>query len=149
MSDSSGAAEGSSTPNPSETQEDVDMKMLNARRMVELRKRANINLARKNLEEQRIQREKNRPSDRDILLRALTDRGDEVLSVAERSYPKEMAILIPRLSALIKQGKVTSITGGELLQFLRSIGMRVSVSTTISVEDHGKFVSLADKLKKE
>jgi hypothetical protein len=148
MSDSSETPEGSSSSSPSDS-EDADMKMLNARRMVELRKRASMNLAKKNLEERRIQREKNRPSDREILVKALRDRGDEVLAAAEASYPREMAILIPRLSELIKQGKVATISGGDLLQFLRSIGMRVSVSTTISVEDHGKFVSLADKLKNE
>jgi len=149
MSDASGADEGSSTSSPSSNEEDVDIKILNARRMAELRKRASMNIAKKNLEEQRILKEKNRPSDREILLKALRDRGDEVLAAAESSYPKEMSILIPRLAALIKQGKVSTITGGDLLQFLRSIGMRVSVSTTISVEEHGKFVSLADKLKNE
>ena len=89
------------------------------------------------------------PSDREVLLKALTDRGDEVLAAAESSYPREMSILIPKLAVLIRQGKVTTIPGGELLQFLRSLGMRVSVSTSISVEEHGKFVSLADKLKRE
>ena len=92
---------------------------------------------------------KNQPTDRDVLSKALRDRGDEVLASAESSYPREMRIMIPQLATLVRQGKVTTITGGELLQFLRSIGMRVSVSTTISVEDHGKFVSLADKLKRE
>jgi hypothetical protein len=149
MSDASGAPDRASiSPSPAEG-DDPAMKMLNAKRLLELRKRANMNLARKTLEEQRLEREKNRPTDRDILVKSLRDRGDEVLSIAEGSYPKEMAVLIPRLAALIKQGKVTTITGGDLLQFLRSIGMRVSVSTTISVEDHGKFVSLADKLKNE
>ena len=125
------------------------MKMLNAKRLLEMRKRANANLARRTQEEQRLERVKNKPSDRDLLLKALRDRGDEVLAVAERSYPREMAILIPQLAALLKQGKVSTISGGDLLHFLRSLGMRVSVSTTISVEDHGKFVSLADKLKNQ
>lgn len=105
--------------------------------------------ARKTEAEQRAERLKNQPSDREILLRALRDRGDEVLVAAEAAYPKEMRVMIPQLALLIKQKKITSITGGELLQFFRSIGMRVSVNTSISVEDHGKFVSLADKLKQE
>ena len=126
-----------------------DLKMLNAKRMVELRKRMKSEIAKKSLDEQRAERMKNQPSARDVLSRALRDRGDEVLAAAEAAYPREMKIMIPQLAALIKQGKVTTITGGELLQFFRSIGMRVSVSTTISVEDHGKFVSLADKLRRE
>jgi hypothetical protein len=146
MSDPAEVPEHSSV---AQTDDDPEMKMLNAKRLLEMRKRANMEVARKSLEEQRLEREKNRPTDKDILVRSLRDRGDEVLAIAERSYPREMAIMIPRLASLIRQGKVTTITGGDLLQFLRSIGMRVSVSTTISVEDHGKFVSLADKLKNE
>jgi len=133
----------------SEKSEDIDLKMLNAKRMVELRKRMNSEIARKSLEEQRLERLKNQPTDREILLKALRERGDEVLATAEASYPREMKMMIPQLAALIKQGKVSSISGGELLQFFRSIGMRVSVNTTISIEDHGKFVSIADKLKQQ
>ena len=87
------------------------------------------------------------PTDREILLKSLIERGDEVLRAAEASYPEQMKSLIPALAQIIRQGKVKTITGGELLQFLRSIGLRVSVPTSISVEEHGKFVSLADKLK--
>lgn len=123
--------------------------MLNAKRTLELRKRVKSEIAKKSFEEQRVERLKNQPSDRDILSKALRDSGDEVLAAAEAAYPREMKIMIPQLATLIKQGKISSITGGELLQFFRSIGMRVSVSTTISVEDHGKFVSLADKLRRE
>ncbi len=131
------------------TADDVDLKMLNAKRMLELRRRMNQELAKKTEEERKAERMKNQPSDREILLKALTDRGDEVLVAAEAAYPREMRIMIPQLATLIKQGKISSISGGELLQFFRSIGMRVSVSTSISVEDHGKFVSLAEKLKQE
>ena len=123
--------------------------MLNAKRMLELRKRMNLEIARKNEEQQRLERLKNQPTDREILLKALTDRGDEVLAAAEASYPRETQMMIPQLASLIKQRKIIAISGGELLQFFRSLGMRVSVSTSISVEDHGKFVSLADKLKQE
>lgn len=109
----------------------------------------NLEVARKAEEEKRAERKKNQPSDREVLLKALRDRGDEVLSAAEAAYPREMRLMIPKLAELIRQGKIVTITGGELLQFFRSLGMRVSVSTSISVEDHGKFVSLAEKLKQE
>jgi hypothetical protein len=144
MSDASGEQ-----PADSASAEDANLRMLNAKRMLEIRKRMNLELARKTEAEQRAERLKNQPSDRDVVLKALRDRGDEVLLAAEASYPKEMRLLIPQLALLIKQKKITSISGGELLQFFRSIGMRVSVNTSISVEDHGKFVSLAEKLKQE
>ncbi|MCL5066879.1 MAG: double-stranded DNA-binding protein [Thaumarchaeota archaeon] len=128
---------------PNSKNEDLDMKMLNARRMLELRKR--ISETAKKSEEA-----KQTPptlTDREVLLKSLTDRGDEVLKSAEASYPQQMKSLVSALADLIKQGKVKTITGGELLQFLRSMGLRVSVATSISVQEHGKFVSLADKLK--
>jgi len=133
----------------SERSDDLDLKMLNAKKMLELRKRMNLKIAKKNEMEQQAERIKNQPTDREILLKALIDRGDEVLAAAESSYPREMGMMIPQLALLIKQKKITMNTGGELLQFFRTIGMRVSVNTSISVEDHGKFVSLADKLKQE
>jgi hypothetical protein len=124
--------------------EDASLKMLNAKRMLELRKRASASTAKESLKEEK---KPAAPSDRQVLLKALVDRGDEVLASAESSYPNEMRILIPRLADLIRERKVTTISGGELLQFLRAVGLRVSVSTSISVEEHGKFVSLADKLR--
>src|SRR5579875_508756 len=128
-----------------EEEEDVTLKMLTARRMLELRKRATT--AAKISEGEKLAPKK--PSDREVLLKVLSERGDEVLHAAEASYPSEMALLIPKLADLVRQRKVTTITGGELLQFLRAIGLRVSVQTSISVEDHGKFVSLGEKLKQQ
>jgi DNA-binding TFAR19-related protein (PDSD5 family) len=140
-------------PEPLEDQskstDDTDLKMLKAKRMVELRKRMSLEMAKKAEEEQKAERMRNQPTDREILGKALKERGDEVLAAAESAYPRETRVMIPQLASLIKQGKISSISGGELLQFFRSIGMRVSVSTSISVEDHGKFVSLAEKLKQE
>ncbi len=134
----------SSETSEKQTSEEASLKMLNAKRLLELRKRATIASA-KELEKET--KKPKVPSDREILLKALVERGDEVLVAAESSYPGEMRILIPRLADLVKQGKVTTISGGELLQFLRAVGLRVSVPTSISVEEHGKFVSLADKLR--
>ena len=139
----------SDQPKENQTPDDADLKMLNARKMIEMRRRMNIEAARKAEEEKRAERLKNQPSDREVLVRALWDRGDEVLAAAEAAYPREMRSIIPQLAMLIKQKKVSTISGGELLQLFRSIGMRVSISTSISVEDHGKFVSLAEKLKQE
>jgi DNA-binding TFAR19-related protein (PDSD5 family) len=128
--------------------DDASLKMLNARKMIELRKRASsVEAARKKSEEE-LSKPKP-PTPREILTKALVDRGLEVLQTAEANYPREMAILVPRLADLIKQGKIKTVSGGELLQFLRAIGLRVSVQTSISVEEHGKFVTLAEKLKKE
>lgn len=128
--------------------DDADLRMLTAKRMMELRKRASLQLARKAEEERAAKRPKHQ-SDKELVLGSLVDRGDEVLAAAESSYPSQMALLIPQLARLIRGGKVKTISGGELLQFLRSLGLRVSVNTSISVQEHGRFVSLAEKLKNE
>ncbi len=138
----------SDSPEKATQEEDANLKMLNARRMIELRRRMNSSLAKK-AEAEKTAQEPKKLSDREVLMNALTERGDEVLVSAEASYPSEMKLLIPQLAKLIRQGKVTTISGGELLQFFRSIGMRVSVNTSISVQEHGRFISIADKLKHE
>jgi hypothetical protein len=129
-----------------EDKEDNSLRMLNARKMLELRRRASA----ASNKESKVQNKAPRPpSDREVLVKALVNRGEEVLLSAESSYPNEMRVLIPKLADLIRDRKVSTISGGELLQFLRAIGLRVSVATTISVEEHGKFVSLSDKLREK
>src|SRR5579871_6411475 len=96
-----------------EQDDEASLRMLNAKRMLELRKRAS--LATSSNSQQSSKQIPKVPSDKEILQRALVDRGDEVLATAEANYPSEMRILIPRLANLIKQGKVTTLTGGELL----------------------------------
>lgn len=131
-----------------EQPEDADLRMINAKRMMELRKRATYNIAKK-AQEALAARQPKKPTDREVVLKSFIDRADEVLASAESSYPSQIKMLIPQLAKLIREGKVKTISGGELLHFLRSLGLRVSVNTSISVQEHGKFVSLADKLKND
>ncbi len=142
--------ESSAPSDESSDSGDLGLKMLNARKMIELRRKIAASQT-KTLEQEKntVAREKSKPSDREIVLASLTDRGDEVFQSAESRYPREMSSLIPAIARLIREKKIDKITGGELLQFFRSLGMRISVQTSISVEDHGKFVSLADKLKRD
>lgn len=87
-------------------------------------------------------------SDRELLLEHLFDRGSTVLATAERQYPKETTIIIAKLAELIKSGELQgSISGGALLALFRSIGLNVRMETKISIEEHGKLVSLSDRLK--
>lgn len=126
--------------------EETTLRMLNAKKLLELKRRAS---AASNKDSSSNTKGPKPPTDRQILLKALVERGEEVLLSAEASYPNEMRLLIPKLADLVREGKVSTISGGELLQFLRAIGLRVSVATSISVEEHGKFVSLADKLREK
>ena len=87
-------------------------------------------------------------TDRELLLEYLVDRGAEVLSAAEAQYPRETALIIAKIAELIKNRELQSrISGGELLALFRSIGLRVRMDTKIRIEEHGKLVSLSDRLK--
>lgn len=119
---------------------DKELEKLTAKRMREMKKRVAVER----------EKEKKAPvmDSREILTSKLVDRGVEVLQVAESSYPAQTQIVIERLAEMIKKGMIhESISGGELLSVFRSLGMRVSVDTTISVGKHGRTVSLAEKLK--
>jgi len=115
---------------------DKDLEILTARKMIELRKKI-VKAA-----------EPKTKTPRDIVLSRLVDRGVEVLEVGERVYPKEMKTIVDRLAELIQKGVISGyVSGGELLSVLRTLGLRVSVPTRIAIEDHGKLVSLADKIR--
>ncbi len=119
-------------------EEDRDLNLITARKMAELRRRAEQSAATK------VER-----SNKEIVLSMLYDRGDEVLQAAMESYPAETARVIDQIAKMIQQKKIVEkISGGDLLSALRSLGMRISLNTKIRVEEHGRFVSLGDKLRK-
>ncbi len=120
-------------------EEDRDLRLITARKMAELRKRVEKSTAPK----------VDQKTNKEIVLSVLYDRGDEVLEAALARYPTETAKVIDQIAKMIRDKKlVDRLSGGDLLSALRSLGMRISLNTTIRVEDHGKFVSLADKLRK-
>jgi DNA-binding TFAR19-related protein (PDSD5 family) len=84
---------------------------------------------------------------RDMVLKFLGFRGEEVLQNAESQFPLETKSIIVQLSQLIKTGELNEMMdGGQLLQLLRSIGLNVRMNTKINVEQNGKFVSLSEKI---
>jgi hypothetical protein len=86
--------------------------------------------------------------DKEILLKYLYDRGDEVLRLADSQFPVQTGIVVKRIVELIKSGEIDSlISGGELLAIFRSVGLRIRVDTNIRIEDHGKYISFGEKLK--
>jgi DNA-binding TFAR19-related protein (PDSD5 family) len=115
------------------TEYDPELEIIKAKKLLKMKKK--------------ITEEKPK-TDRELLVEHLIDRGTEVLSTAEAQYPKETAIIIAKIAELIKSGELQGkISGGELLSLFRSIGLRVRMDTKISVEEHGKLVSLSDRLR--
>jgi DNA-binding TFAR19-related protein (PDSD5 family) len=134
---------------PKEEQEDPDIAIIKARKMRALMEQAagieKARIERHRFEESRMQHKR---SNREIISDYLYDRGEEVLKLAESQFPIQTTSLINEIVELIRIGDIRQrISGGELLALFRSVGLNVRVSTTIKIEDHGKLVSLSDKLK--
>lgn len=129
------------------TEEDKELELLKAKRMLEMQK--NISQRQKS-EEPKTQSPSPQVSPRDIVLKQLGYRGEEVLQNAEAQFPNETRVVVEKLAELITGGEITEIIdGGKLLTLFRSVGIRVRMQTTISVEQDGKMVSWSDKLKGE
>ena len=134
-----------------EEQEDPDIAIIKARKMRALREQAaeleKARLERQRFEESKLRNQHKRTS-REIISDYLYDRGEEVLKLAESQFPIQTNSLINEIAELIRIGEINQrISGGELLALLRSVGLNIRVNTTIKIEDHGKLVSLSDKLK--
>ena len=129
------------------SQEDPDIAIIKAKKMKELRDKAAAFEKAKKREQPPIPQKDN---DREIISTYLYVRGEEVLKLAESQYPYQTKAILARIIELIKAGEISQrISGGELLALFRSIGLKIRVNTSIKIEDHGKFVSLSDKLKQQ
>ncbi|MHB8545980.1 MAG: DNA-binding protein [Nitrosotalea sp.] len=127
------------------TEEDKELELLKAKRMLEMQK--NIS-QRQRIEEVKPESKTPKASPRDIVLKQLGYRGDEVLQNAESQFPTETKLIVEKLAELIQGGEITEIIdGGKLLTLFRSVGIHVRIQTTISVEQDGKMISWSDKLK--
>lgn len=126
-------------------EEDPDLEIIKARKMLKLREQAAATEKRRKIEDESKLVEKSR---KQAFLKYIYDRGDEVLSAAESQYPSQTASVMNRIFDLIERGDIQQkISGGELLSLFRMLGLNIKMNTTIKIEDHGKLVSFSDKLK--
>ena len=129
----------------SKDDEDPELAIIRARKMKQLKEKAALN---EKIKEDEKKMDVTKIDDKEIVLKYLYDRGDEVLRLAEAQYPVQTEIIIKRIADLIKSREIDSlISGGELLAIFRSVGLRIRVDTNIRIEDHGKFISFGEKLK--
>lgn len=125
--------------------EDPELAIIKARKMKQLKEKAALS---EKIREDEIKTNMTKIDDKEILLKYLYDRGDEVLRLADSQFPVQTRIIVKRIVELIKSGEIDSlISGGELLAIFRSVGLRIRVDTNIRIEDHGKFISFGEKLK--
>lgn len=122
--------------------EDSELEKLKAKRLAEMQQ--NISSLKQTTEEPE---KKETVNPRDMVLKFLGFRGEEVLQNAESQFPTETKSIIQQLAKLIESGELNEkMDGGQLLQLLRSVGLRVRMNTKINVEQDGKFVSLSEKI---
>src|SRR5918995_6819343 len=125
--------------------EDPELARIKARKMKQLKEKA---ASIEKIKEDEIKTNITKIDDKEILLKYLYDRADEVLRLAESQFPVQTKIIVKRIVELIKSGDIDSlISGGELLAIFRSVGLRIRVDTNIRIDDHGKFISFGEKLK--
>jgi DNA-binding TFAR19-related protein (PDSD5 family) len=129
----------------SQDDEDPEIAIIKARKMKQLKEKAALI---EKTKEDETKSNITKTNDKEIVLKYLYNRADEVLRLAELQYPKQTEIIIKRIADLIKTSEIDSlISGGELLAIFRSVGLRIRVDTNIRIEDHGKFISFGEKLK--
>lgn len=115
--------------------------MINERKMAELKRRMERAAAAK-------PQEKPQKTSKEVVLENLFDRGDEVLDAAYAYYPRETPMVVDYLAKYLREHPAgEKISGGELMEVFRSLGMRFSLKTSIKVQEKGKFVDLKDKFK--
>lgn len=125
--------------------EDAELAIIKARKMKQLKEKAALS---EKTKEDEVKTNMTKIDDKEILLKYLYDRGDEVLRLADSQFPVQTRIIVRRIVELIKSGEIDSlISGGELLAIFRSVGLRIRVDTNIRIEDHGKYISFGEKLK--
>lgn len=125
--------------------EDPELAIIKARKMKQLKEKAALS---EKIKEDEIKTNITKIDDKEILLKYLYDRGDEVLRLADSQFPVQTRIIVKRIVELIRSGEIDSlISGGELLAIFRSVGLRIRVDTNIRIEDHGKYISFGEKLK--
>ncbi len=130
------------------SEEDKELEILKAKRLLEMQKNISLQQKQEELKATKQDQKTSTPNPREILIKQLGYRGLEVLQNAESQFPEETKLVVDKLADLIQSGEVTeTIDGGKLLTLFRSIGIRVRVATIINIEQDGKLVSWSDKLK--
>lgn len=129
--------------------DDLDIELIKARKLKELREHA------KSVEKRMVaakieQDQKNVLPDKEVLKPYLYDRADEVLELAELQFPQETKLIIVKLLDLLKSGNLRKrISGRELLFLFKSVGLNIRLNTNINISEHGKTFSISEKLKEK
>src|SRR5215813_63507 len=127
--------------------EEKEIEFLKSRKRIELMGQAVLDKKAEMIRQQQIAKSK---PDREYLSKYLYDKGEDILDIAESQFPIQTRRIVHQIVELIKSMEIKDrISGRELLSLFRSVVVNVRINTTIQIEDHGKLVSLQDKLKEK
>ncbi len=127
---------------------DDELERLKRKKMQEIQRRLVANDATKAAAELAAKSKQKEPGNDEILDRVFGDRAWEVWRAAKEQFPTVMPQVEHALVDAIKQGKIVGkIDGGSLAQFLRQVGIPVSLRTQIRFAEHGELKTLEQKLK--
>ena len=116
----------------------IELENIRRRKIRELR----MKLALKEEKKQSINKDK-------ILDRIFRGRAWEVFNAANSQFPEIMINVKDAFIKLILSGRIKEITGEQLYLVLRNFGLKVRLNTKIRYTEHGKFQSLAEKIKED
>ena len=85
----------------------------------------------------------------EVLERIFRGRALEVFNSANKQFPNAMLKIKDVLVKLAQSGRLNEITGEQLYYFLRKLGLRVRLKTTIRFSEDGELKSLSEKIRED
>ena len=85
----------------------------------------------------------------EVLERVFRGRALEVFNSANKQFPNAMLKIKDVLVKLAQSGRLNEITGEQLYYFLRKLGLRVRLKTTIRFSEDGELKSLSEKIRED
>jgi DNA-binding TFAR19-related protein (PDSD5 family) len=110
-------------------------------------RRRKIKELQRNLANKQIEKPAETVKDDEVLNQIFRGRAWEVFNTGSQQYPQIMVKVKQALVRLARTGKLQEVTGEQLYQFLRALGVRVRLNTSISFAKDGRVKSLSEKFK--
>ncbi len=122
---------------------DKELEKIKKRRMIELQKRLLID----EKEKKKVELPVESPPQA-ILNSFFRGRAWEVYETAKMQYPNVMPQIEEVLVEGIKSGKIKDpIDGESLFVFLKQLGLRIRLNTSIRYKEHGELKTISQRIK--
>jgi DNA-binding TFAR19-related protein (PDSD5 family) len=124
---------------------DEELERIKRRRMREIQRK----LLKQESPEKKVEKPKELTSD-EILNNFFSGRAWEVYETAKKQFPMVMPKVTEALVEGIKSGKIKErIDGESLFVFLKQVGLRVRLNTSIRYKEHGELKTIGQRIKEK